>query len=115
MALSEAFTFSALVSTTELSIISGTSTLQNNTTIGVYQLFLDLSPLANGDIFEIKIYEKVRSTSTKRVVQTFAVANAQSAPNFVTDSFILVNGWDMTIVKISGTDRTIEGSIRKAA
>lgn len=115
MALSEAYTFNTSVSVTELSITGGTSSIQAITDAGVYQLFLDLSPMAAGDVFEIKLYEKVRSASTQRVCQTWTVAHAQGDPNWVSDSFLLLNGWDFTIKKLSGTDRTIEGSVRKAS
>jgi hypothetical protein len=46
MAISEAWSLSAVtVGSTELSIISGTTVLQTNTTAGVYQLFVD--PVTN--------------------------------------------------------------------
>ena len=113
--IAEIYTSNVSIGTTEISIVSATSTLQTITTAGVYQLFLDLNVLANGDVFEIKIYEKVRSAGTKRVLQTFVVANLQADPNWVSDSFILLNGWDMTLKKLSGTDRTIEASIRSVS
>ena len=114
MALAEYATQSSLsVSTTELSLISGTSTLQNDTTDGVYQLFLDLNALAKADEFRIKIYEKVKSAGTKRVLFVATVADAQSEL-FVTPMLMLMHGWDMTIQKIAGTDRAIDSSIRQA-
>jgi hypothetical protein len=69
MAISEAFAINAVsVSTTELSIVSGTTTLQNNTTAGGYMLFLDgiAAAMAKGDEFIIRIYEKTTASATKR-------------------------------------------------
>jgi hypothetical protein len=40
---------------------------------------------------------------------------AQSEPNFISPSFILLHGWTMTLIKIAGTDRAIDWSIRKIA
>lgn len=115
MAVTAAFEQTALnVSTTELSLIVGTSTLQNNTTAGAYQLFIDpVTNMAKSDVFEIKVYEKVRSGGTKRAVFTARLNGAQSEL-FVTPTLMLLNGWDMTLKKISGTDRAFDTSIRKA-
>lgn len=117
MALTEPYTFTATCSTTELSLVSGTSTLQTVTDDGVYQVLLDLNALANGDIFTIRFYEKVRSADTKRVFASFTVAHAQGADNaiWISDSFLLIHGWDVTIQRNAGADRTITGSIRKVA
>lgn len=117
MALTEAYAGSFTVSTTELSLVSGTSTLQEVATEGVYQVFLDLSALANGDVFEVRVYEKVRSASTKRVVALYVFADAQGADNAnaVLPPLHLMHGWDVTIDRTAGADRTIEYSIRRAA
>lgn len=116
MAITEVYTHTALsVSTTELSLISGTSTLQTNTTAGVYQLWIDpVANMAKGDEFLVKVYETVRASGTKRVVWSATLSDAQSTL-FVMPTLILMNGWDMTIDKIAGTDRAFDVSIRKVA
>lgn len=102
------------VSNTELSLISGTSSLQNNTTAGVYQLFIDpVTNMAKGDEFLIKIYEKVRSGGTKRVVYQTKISDAQ-AENFCTPPLLLLNGWDCTMQRTAGSDRAFDTSIRRA-
>jgi hypothetical protein len=112
--VTESFTMSAVtVGATELSIVSGTTVLQTNTTAGYFQLFLDPSNLAKGDEFVIRIYEKVEgSTGTKRQIFKASLMDV-NAQAFVTPIFCLLNGWDMTVQKISGTDRAISASIRK--
>ena len=116
MAITEAYAMSAVtISTTEISIVSGTSTLQTITVAGVYQLFVDgVTNMAKGDEFKIRIYEKVLSGGTKRVVFSASLSDVQSE-NFVTPTLILMNGWDMTIIKVGGTDRAFSASIRKVA
>ena len=114
MAVTEPYTFNATVSTTELSIVSGTSTLQNITTAGAYQLYVDTSTMAKADEFRIRIYEKVRSADTKRVVQSWSLLGAQGE-NFVTPTLMLLNGWDFTIVRTAGADRTVTASVRTIA
>lgn len=117
MAISEAYTMSAVsVGSSELSIVSGTTTLSTDTSDGVFQLWVDPieAGMAKGDEFKILIYEKVLSGSTKRVVFSATLSDAQSEL-FVTPTLILMNGWDMTITKIAGTDRSFTASIRKVA
>lgn len=114
MAVTTAFELSAVtVGATELSIVSGTTTLQNNTTAGVYQLVIDAANMAKGDQFIVKLYEKCKAAGTKRVFSAWSLLGVQSEL-FITPSFMLLNGWDMTITKLVGTDRAFDASIRKA-
>lgn len=116
MAIAELYSGSATISTTEISLVSGTSTTQSITTDGIYQVFLDLNAMANGDSFELRIKEKTRAADTQRIVYLMNFANAQtSQPNACTPSLILMHGWDITIIKIAGTDRAIPWSIRQVA
>jgi hypothetical protein len=117
MALSEPYVGSFTASTTELSFVSGTSTLQSVTDDGVYQLFLDVSTLAQGDVFEIRVYEKVQAAGTKRVCQMFVLSDAQGTDGAIAvfPPLQLMHGWDMTIDRTAGADRVIEYSIRKIA
>ena len=115
MAITQAYSLNAVtVGATELSIVSGTTTLQTITTAGVYQLFVDASNMAKGDEYRIEIYETALSGGTKRALMASTLLGAQ-AEMFVTPSLILMNGWDMTIIKLAGTDRAFTASVRKIA
>lgn len=107
----ESFTGSETVSTTEWSLTTDTSGPDADTTEGVFQAFIDLNALAAGDVFEFAVYEKVRTGDTQRVVYSAQFANAQAQPVWVSPTLILGVGWDMTLIKISGTDRTINWRI----
>lgn len=100
------------ISTTEISLLSGTSTLQTNTTLGLFQAVIDTSNLATGDVFEFKAYEKALAAGTKRVLYPLRLANAQASPIWASPVVVLGAGWDMTLIKISGTDRAFDWSIR---
>jgi hypothetical protein len=102
MAISEAYAGTETVSTTEWSLTSDSAVLGAIATDGIYQVFLELNNLDAGDVFEFKVYEKVLSGD-------------QGEPVFVTPSLILMHGWEMTLDKISGTDRAISWSIRSVA
>jgi len=115
MAISEAYSGSETVSTTEWSLTTDTAGPDADATDGVYQVFLDVSALADGDAFELRGYEKVLSGSTQRVIFIDTIQNAQVEPVYVTPSLILVHGWDFTLLKVAGTARNIDWSIRKIA
>lgn len=102
----------ASLSTTEWSLVNNSSTIAARTTPGVFQVFIDFNALAVGDVFRFRAYEKCLSTGTQRVVYETPIVGPLSAPVFVSPSLMLLNGYDFSIVKISGTDRTIDWSIR---
>lgn len=114
MAITEAFSGSASISTTEFSLVSGTTTLQNNTDDGIYQVFIDFANMLAGDEYLIQIKEKVTAAGTQRTIYSSTVEGRQSSP-FVSPSLILLHGWDVTLDLITGTARTITWSIRKVA
>ena len=114
MAISEAYSGSASISTTEWSLTTNTSGPDVDTSDGVFQVFLDLAAMAAGDQYQIRVYEKCRSASTQRVIYE-AIITGTMAPTWVSPSLILMNGWDVTLKKLAGTDRTLEWSIRKVA
>lgn len=116
MAISEPYELDGVtVGATELSIVSGTTTLQTITDDGVYQLWVDAGNMLKADEYAIRIYETVEGTGgTKKVVFKVILSDVQSEI-FVTPTLILINGWDMTLQKIAGTDRAFDASIRKVA
>ena len=115
MAITEAYTGSASITSTEYSLPNASTTLTPITVPGIYQLFLDLNAMVAGDQYLLQIKEKVQSGGTQRVVLSLPIAGAQAAPHSATASLILLNGWDMTLTLVSATARTIAWSIRKVA
>lgn len=119
MPISEPYEQDALsVTTTELSLVSGTSSLQTVTDDGVYQLWIDVKntsdPLAKGEELTIKILEKVEGTGGVKDVVFKAVLSDAQSEIFVTPMLVLMNGWDMTVQLAAGTI-TLDASIRKVA
>ena len=114
MAISEPYELdNVTVGASELSVVSGTTSLQTITDDGVYQLWIDAGNMAKADEFRIRMYETVEGTGgTKKVFAQWSLIGVQSQI-FVTPTFILINGWDMTLTKIAGTDRAFDASIRK--
>lgn len=112
MAISEAYTGTATISTTEISLVSGTSTLQSISTPAVIQIFIDTTNMQAGDEYQIQVKDKVISGGTQRAIYNAYLDSVQSGP-FVTPTLILYHGWDVTMDLIVGTGRSISWSIRK--
>lgn len=106
------FTGTATISTTENSLTTNTAGPDTDTTVGCFQAFIDVNALAAGDVFEFRVYEKARAADTQRLCFYARLANAQGTPIYASPTLILGAGWDMTLIKVSGTDRTITWSIR---
>lgn len=115
MAISEAFNGNPTVGTTEYDLPSGSTTLSSQTDDGIYQVFIDLNALTSTEEYRLRIYEKVQSSGTQRVVQEVVISGAQTEPVYVTPALLLLHGWTVTLKKNQGTDRTIPYSIRKVA
>lgn len=115
MAISEAYTGTASISTTEYSLTNNSTSIATQTTDGIYQLFLDVDAMVAGDEYEIRILEKCRTGDTQREVYKSTLGGDQGSALFVTPALVLVNGWDMTVKRTAGADRTILWSIRSVA
>lgn len=114
MAITEYKTGSATIGTAEYSVVTPGTTLADDTTDGVFQAFLDPMNMAAGDQFRVRVYEKVTSGGSKRVVYESTLVGAQ-AEALAFPSLILLHGWDVTITKLAGTDRSFSWSIRQVA
>lgn len=115
MPIAELYSGTEAVSTTEWSLTTDTAGPDVDTTDGVFQVFVDLNALAAGDQYQIKVYEKTRSADTQRVVYQATLSGSQSEPIWVSPSLILMHGWDITLKKLAGTDRTITWSVRQVS
>ena len=115
MAITEAYSGSAAIGTTEFSAPNNSTTLTPITVDGVYQVFLDVSDMVAGDQLQIRIYEKcLSSDATNKVIYESVLSGAQ-ADLWVSPSLILLHGWDVTLDTLAGTSITVNWSIRKVA
>ena len=101
-------------------ISTGEFSLPAATTVGVptaqvdtcqVQLWVLIDAMAAGDEFLIQLYEKVKAAGTQVVIDSWRLV--YPVDRLVQSGLILHNGWDITIKKIAGTDRTVEWSLRK--
>lgn len=113
MASSELYSGTEAVGATEHSCTTDTAGPDADTTVGTFQVFLDVSDMIGGDQLQIRVYEKVRSSSTQRIVYQSILTGAQSEPIWVSPALILMHGWDVTLDALAGTI-TVDWSIRQA-
>lgn len=101
------------VSTTEHSLATDTSydTGDAQTTDGILQAWLDVSDMIAGDQLQIRIYEKVRSGDTQRIVYETTLTGAQSQPIWTSPALSVMHGWDVTADALAGTI-TVNWSLR---
>lgn len=108
---------SSSISTTEFSLPGATTSgvPLAKTDDGVVELFLDLNAMVAGDVYELKVYEKVQSGGTQRQVGvTRFFEGAQGSAHTRIYIGVLLHGWDITLKRTAGADRTIGWSIRAA-
>ncbi len=113
MAVVEAFAGSQAVTNAEHSLTTDSAGPDTETSDGWFQVVLDLSDLVNGDVFDLYGYEKAQAGDTQRRFVNFTFAHLQSIPNWISPPYMLVHGWDFTLIRSAGTDATITWSIRK--
>ena len=116
MPITQGFSGTQAVDTTEWSAPrdASYSSASPQTSAGIYQVFLDLSGMASGDELRIRIYEKVTSSSTQRIVWESYLVGVQTEGTWVSPSLVLMHGWDVTLTALVGTI-TVDWSIRKVA
>jgi len=115
MAISEAFTGSATIGVTEYSLPNAAtySAGAARTETGVLQVWLDMAALASGDQYQLSLYRKATSGGTLLKAETWDFTGAQTTPIFGSETFIVRHGWDFTLKKLTGTDRSIAWSIEQ--
>lgn len=117
MAITALYESSATISTAEYSLPNATNYAAGSvkTDDGVFQCFIDLSAMVAGDQYNLKVYEKVQAAGTTRVIYTASYVGVQASPHVVLPSLLLMHGWDFTLTRTAGADRTIAWSIRQVA
>lgn len=88
-------------------------TLATVTAAGAYQFQIDANALADDDEIEIRIYQKVRTGTTSRVMLgPFTLRHAQGEDDiWVAPALLAVHEYKVTIKRTGGVDRTYDWSI----
>ena len=108
---SELYTNSATIGTTEYSLPNASTTLTPITTDAYVTVFVDTGNMAAGDQYKLRIKEKVTSGGSQREIYA-ATLTGTMTDNWVSPALPMLHGWDVTVQKIAGTDRSFSWSIR---
>lgn len=106
---------SATISTSEYSLPADTTTgvPTSQTDDCLLQCWIDFGAMIAGDQYRVRFYEKVNGTgATQRQLLEAVLTGAQAAP-WVSPAMFMAHGWDVTVLKLAGTDRSIGWSLRK--
>lgn len=114
MGITAPYEDSASIGGTEYSLPNDSTSLTPITVDGVYQAFIDFTDMAAGDQYQVKVYETIISGGSQELLYEATITGVQTQA-FVIPSIILLHGWDVTVKKLAGTDRTIGWSIRQVA
>ncbi len=82
----------------------------------IAQLWIDVNPIAAGDVLVIRVKEKCLTGGTQRLVWEAAVGPTPPTQKmWVSPTMILLHDWDVTLEQTDGTGRTFDWSLRKVA
>ncbi len=111
-AWTEPYSGSASISTTEYSLTNNSTTIAAKTDKGTLQGVIDFNALTNAEVYELRVLEKCRSGDTQRALYVATIVGGQGDSLRFLPALMLGIGWDVTLKKISGTDRTILWDLR---
>jgi hypothetical protein len=103
---------SATIGTTEYSLPADSTVLAAQTDDCVLQAWIDFSAMTSSEQYQITLYEKVNG-GTALPAHPPTILTGVQASLFATPPMTLGEGWDLTVKKLSGTDRAIAWSLRK--
>ena len=108
----EAFSGSGVVTVNELSLTTGSTDLGQQSTPGCYLVFVDCSQMQAGDQYRLRCLEKTDGAAApQREVWSDVLTGPQGCLE-LEQRFALMHGWDFTLQKLAGVDRTFRWSIR---
>lgn len=116
MAITQAYELDGVtVGATPISLVSGTTTVNDTAETGVFSFRIDAGNMAKADQYKVVISETVEATGgTRKTFLEFYLLGVQTRIH-ITPGFLLMHGWNCTIEKVAGTDRAFDASVLKIA
>lgn len=100
------------IGTTEFSIINGNTTFPAAETMnGSVILIVDVGALLAGDHYQVAKYEKAHDSDAQIKEILANLVGVIPGARFETYPMTMGNGWDFTLKKIAGTDRSLGYSL----
>jgi hypothetical protein len=116
MAISRAYVGSATVSTTEFSLINGSTTSADLTSTGVWQPMIDFTNLDDGTIYALKAKDRFVTGGPQVTILYETIGHAQgNAPGVALPAFTMGNGMDITLTLVTGSATIVSWQLWKTA
>jgi hypothetical protein len=116
MAISRAYVGSATVSTTEFSLINGSTTSADLTSTGVWQPVIDWTNLDNGTVYELKWKDRITTGGPQVTVHYETIAHAQgNAPGYAMPAVTMGNGMDLSLTLVTGSATVVAWELWKTS
>ncbi len=109
------FTFtenSALISTTEYSLVNNSTTLASSAQQCLLQTWIDLNALSTANQYRVRITEKVNALASVDSIADAVFTGTQSSV-WAAPTLLVGNGWDVRVTCLAGPVRLIRWSMRK--
>lgn len=103
---------SASVGASEISAISGTTSLQSSTTAGNLEVWSDVTSLTAAEVLQVRIVDKVNGGSQNNAWISFPKGVQPTGLIRVWAGFV-AEGWDVRFQMVTGSARTIGWSLRQ--
>jgi hypothetical protein len=116
MAITRPYVGSATVSTTEFSLINGSTTSADLTSTGVWQPMVDFTNLDDGTVYQLKIKDRFTTGGPQVTIHSDYIAHAQgSAPGMAFPALNLGNGMDISLTLVTGSATIVAWQLWKTA
>lgn len=116
MAVSRLYAGSATVSTTEFSLINGSTTSADLTSTGVWQAFIDFTNVDNATVYQIKYKDKFTTAGSQVTIWSPTFSNSQGgAPGVAFPALTMGNGMDITLTLVTGSATIVAWQLWKTA
>jgi len=105
----------------QTAVITTEHVLADTTTAGTYVLSVDTINMASGDILELRVYEMVLTSGTRRVAYFASFADAQAADDMIKISVPIstaltdTGAVEATLKQTAGTGRVFPWNLKKFA
>jgi hypothetical protein len=107
---------SATVSTTEFSLVNGSTTSADLTSTGIWSLYLDGTNLDDATIFQVKFKDRFTTGGPQVTFWAPTWGNAQGdAPGWALPSVAAGNGMDITMTLVTGSATVVAWQLWKTS
>lgn len=103
---------SATIGATEYYLASDSTTKVDQTDDCLLQIWIDFGAMTATEQYTVKVYEKINAGTQRTIIQ--AVLNGVQAGPWVSPALMVGDGWEVSVTRNAGTDRSIAWSLRKA-